>query len=93
MAAVQMEVLACGDAIMLCRSCVDCGLITGCYCDHCYAEDRDPKEEWTGGQHTPVCTACDAKYAACHYCRGLSWAMPSPWKNAMDSMMTHIVKN
>ena len=51
-----MEVLAAGSATMLCRPCVDCGLYTGRFCDHCLAKDRIPSEEWAPGQLTPLCS-------------------------------------
>ena len=71
-----MEVLAIGDRDVLFRPCVDCGLRTGCYCDYCLAEDRDPNNKWAKGQHTPLCATCDHKYDRCHYCRGQHWAAP-----------------
>ena len=67
-----------GSEEMLCRPCVDCGLITGRFCDWCYAQDRDPNAEWAAGQLTPLCSKCDWKHGRCHYCRGLSWATPPP---------------
>ena len=75
-----MEVLAFGDAETLNRPCVDCGLVTGCFCDLCYAVDRDPDSHWMPDQHTPLCTACDHKYRRCHFCRGMAWAVPAPTK-------------
>ena len=77
MARYSMGVLAWGDEDMLCRPCVDCGLYTGRFCDWCYAADRLPDEEWAVGQLTPLCSRCDNKHDACHYCRGLSW-VPLP---------------
>ena len=76
----EMEVLAFGDAETLNRPCVDCGLVTGCFCDWCYAVDRDPDSHWMPGQHTPLCTACDRKFRKCHFCRDLVWAVPAPTK-------------
>ena len=75
----DMQVLAWGDENMLARPCVDCGLKTGCYCDYCRACDRCPKEEWADGQMTPLCTNCDKKHGACHFCRRLSWCTPPPF--------------
>ena len=71
-----MEVLAWGDKEMLCRPCVECGLMTDRFCDYCRARDRCPSEEWADGQMTPLCLYCDNKYDACHFCRGLSWCRP-----------------
>ena len=74
-----MEVLAevC-DVEMLVRPCVDCGRHTGCFCDWCYAKDRDPGDKWADGQHTPLCSTCDDKHSMCHFCRGLMWTTPPP---------------
>ena len=58
--------LAAGDANILHRPCVDCGLVTGCFCDYCFAEDRDPSGEYASGQHTPLCTDCDREFEMCH---------------------------
>ena len=63
---------------LLLRPCVDCGLKTGCYCDYCKAVDRLPDEQWAKGQMTPLCTKCDKKQGACHFCRGLLWCVPPP---------------
>ena len=81
---MQFEVLACGDRSMLMRFCVDCGQLTGRFCDWCYAVDRDPKAEWAKGQHTPLCSTCDNKFDACHFCRGLHWCVPPPKGEAAD---------
>ena len=78
MAEITMQVYAWGDEDMLLRHCVDCGLRTGCYCDYCYAADRDPTQEWADGQLTPLCSKCDRKHDMCHYCRGEAWATPKP---------------
>ena len=71
-----MRVLASGEPSMLCRPCVDCGLRTGCFCDHCLAEARCPDEKWAPGQMTPLCSKCDTRYDSCHYCRGVIWCTP-----------------
>ena len=76
---IPMEVLAWGDAATLNRPCVDCSRVTGCFCDGCFAIERDPDAYWAPGQHTPLCTACDAKHGECHHCRGLAWVAPRVW--------------
>ena len=76
---IPMEVLAWGDAATLNRPCVDCSRVTGCFCDGCFAIQRDPDAYWAPGQHTPLCTACDAKHGECHHCRGLAWVAPRVW--------------
>ena len=73
-----MEIICTGDVKTLCRPCVDCGLITGRFCDHCYASDRMPTERWSPGQLTPLCSKCDNKHDSCHFCRGQKWCMPFP---------------
>eukprot|EP00975_Prorocentrum_lima_P040090 8421035-Prorocentrum_lima.AAC.1 len=42
-----------------CRPCVDCGLMTGRFCDWCLAADRLPGEVRAAGQMTPLCSHCD----------------------------------
>ena len=59
MADTMLGVLAYGDQEMLTRPCVDCGLLTGRFCDWCFAADRLPNEEWADGQMTPLCSDCD----------------------------------
>ena len=76
-----LEVLAVGDVKTLTRPCVDCGLITGSFCDGdgCFAKTRDPDSHWAPGQRTPLCTACDDKHdGLCNYCRKMAWAAPAP---------------
>ena len=73
-----LEILCAGDIETLYRPCVDCGQITGCYCDFCLGKDRHPSDVWADGQRTPLCTRCDAKHGQCHYCRGIQWATPHP---------------
>ena len=64
--------ILCGsdEPAMLVRPCVDCGLITGRFCDgprlsptgryiDCFAADRCPTERWAQGQRTPLCSRCD----------------------------------
>ena len=64
------------------RSCVDCGMLTGAFCDlECLARARIPSEQWLRDQLTPHCSACDAKYGSCHFCRGVSWATPGEWRS------------
>jgi len=67
-----------GPAALYFRPCVDCGRMTGSYCETkkqaghrlwqggvCLAADRVPSEEWGEGQSTPLCTRCEAVYYAC----------------------------
>ena len=76
MALFGMTVIAASDIETLYRPCVDCGRKTGSYCDFCKAVDRVPSEKWADRQQTPLCTACDYRYDACHFCRELHWCTP-----------------
>ena len=73
---VMMHVLAVGTTEMFARPCVDCGLITGCYCDYRLAKDRVEGEEWADGQATPLCSDCDRRFHMCHFCRRQDWVRP-----------------
>ena len=77
-AMARMECICWGDEETLLRPCVDCGLVTGCFCDHCEAEDRLPGERWAAGQMTPLCSRCEIKYRMCHFCRKQDWVAPPP---------------
>ena len=77
-AMTTLQAYAVGSPGLLTRPCVDCGLITGCYCDLCFAEDRMPDEAWVEAQLTPLCTKCDGVHGMCHYCRGDAWCAPAP---------------
>ena len=72
------QVLVVGTKKMLCRPCVDCGLFTGIYCDHCEAAHRCPRGAWAAGQMTPLCSFCNKKHRSCHFCRGLDCCVPPP---------------
>ena len=72
----EIEVLAVGSTTMLCRPCVDCGRYTGRFCDHCFAKDRVPSEEWAANQRTPLCSKCDWRWNACRFCRRVHACTP-----------------
>ena len=82
-----LEVVASGSEAMLTRPCVDCGLVTGRFCDYCRAADRIPDEEWAHGQLTPLCSKCDNVHDGCHFCRGLRWCRPPKWKPGPNQVM------
>ena len=69
-------------AIPLVRPCVDCGQITGNWCNNeCHAIDQVPfgdaiHESWNPEQITPHCTVCDTRCRWCHFCRGMAWCSP-----------------
>ena len=77
-ASTDSQVQSPGAAEMFNRPCVDCGLFTGDFCDYCEAADRMPNEVWAPNQGTPLCSRCDDKHDACHYCRGQLWCTPPP---------------
>ena len=72
----------------LCRPCVDCGLMTGSFCDgltvngkildNCFAEQRFPSEVWCANQRTPFCSQCERKRPACHFCLQTPTCQPPP---------------
>ena len=68
-----------GELIPLIRPCVDCGLLTGNWCEaFCFAENwlGSKLEDWQDSQITPHCTFCEKKYRFCHFCLGKDWATP-----------------
>ena len=77
---VMMHVMAVGTKEMLTRPCVDCGQITGSFCDYCLAKDRVEDEEWADGQATPLCMSCDRIFDMCHFCRREHWVRPPSWQ-------------
>ena len=68
--------------------CVDCGLITGNFCDgapasvgldQCYATKRVPNDyprEVFGLRRTPLCTFCESRFLYCRFCRGVTSCTP-----------------
>ena len=70
-----------GKIVPLLRPCVDCGLVTGSFCEsRCFAEDwlGSIHEDWNDNQFTPHCTVCTARCKYCHFCRHKDWCMPEP---------------
>ena len=51
----DMSIICASDQETLVRPCVDCGQMTGRFCDYCYAADRCPDERWAPNQLTPLC--------------------------------------
>ena len=62
----------------LCRPCIDCGLVTGSFCDRCCVRPHWTTNRWQPGTTTPLCTHCDKKWSACHRCRAVSACSPFP---------------
>ena len=68
--------------------CVDCGLMTGNFCDgspssvgydRCFSTDRVPKDfspEVYSQMRTPLCTYCETRFGHCRFCRGVSSCTP-----------------
>ena len=82
-----LALAAAGVPATLCRPCEDCGLITGRFCDSCFAIDRVPSEVWAAGQLTPLCSSCRNRYGKCHYCRGMTWVTAPPWTEVKEAAM------
>ena len=78
------HILCVGDPEILLRPCVDCGLVTGRFCDgpegetgpQCFASVRVPSERWAQNQRTPLCSKCDWARGKCHFCRGVQMCTP-----------------
>ena len=79
-----MEVLAYGEESDLLRACADYGQVTGRFCEmpgrDCMAVMWIPSECWLQGQRTPLCSSCDWRLGACHFCRKVCWATPPMWR-------------
>ena len=84
----KMEIVAAGDPELLYRPCVDCGQFTGNFCEghgRCIAAEKIPSEVWATGQHTPLCSTCEGRFGACHFCRKIpkcrpfAWGVPPSW--------------
>ena len=67
--------------------CVDCGLITGNFCDggpalnyrdRCYAYERDPRgyPYPQSTRRTPLCAYCETAFFHCRFCRGEKGCTP-----------------
>ena len=65
--------------------CVDCGLMTGNFCDggitvaydHCFASERVPADYLDNeGQRTPLCSYCETLSQFCRFCRRVHSCTP-----------------
>jgi hypothetical protein len=54
--------------------CIDCGLMTGNWCDGCEKSMMDQKKRLK-----PLCTGCEEEFLKCHECRDVAMATPFPW--------------
>ena len=73
---VTLETLASGDPCLM--PCVDCGLLTKYFCDHCWGADHFPQDKWAYGLLIPLCHSCKQVDLQCHFCRGMDWCVPAP---------------
>ena len=72
-----------GELISLIRPCVDCGLLTGNWCEaNCFAVNwlGSKLEDWQDSQITPHCTHCEKSNRFCHFCLGKDWATPDTYR-------------
>ena len=70
--------------------CVDCGLVTGNFCDGgaaldfkdaCFACNSDPVSyPDISSQRTPLCSYCETLYGYCRFCRNVSGCTPPATK-------------
>ncbi len=74
----RMEIFAMAEEVeMLNRPCVECGKITGNFCeglsgargDPCTAARRMPSQIWADGQRVPMCSTCEDQLKFCKFCR------------------------
>ena len=81
--------------------CVDCGLMTGNFCDggltvgydNCFATNRVPQDypgSLYNGMHTPLCSFCETCSEVCRFCRGVEGCTPPSrdrhWSNWLPSL-------
>ena len=81
-----LEVLAWNTTGQTAWPCVDCGLMTGNFCDGgpllnfqdiCFACNRVPTEFPFGStQRTPLCSYCETSKRWCRFCRGIESCTP-----------------
>ena len=69
--------------------CVDCGLLTGNFCDGgvttaydtCFACDRVPLDYPKSTQRTPLCPYCETLSGVCRFCRKVHGCTPKTRQN------------
>ena len=54
--------------------CIDCGHMTGSWCDGCEKTMEEQKKRLT-----PLCSICEKHVLVCHRCRGVAMATPFAW--------------
>ena len=63
------------------RPCVDCGLVTGGWCEgrygQCPANHWIPTETWRANRSSPLCSKCEEHFLWCHLCRHVTWSRPA----------------
>ena len=85
--------------------CVDCGLVTGNFCDggisvkydKCFAAERVPQDYAnTGGlgrQRTPLCSYCETTFGYCRFCRGVESCTPPSRRNHWSGVPSHLSRS
>lgn len=83
-----LTVIPSGDDSDFARPCVDCGYMTGNFCDggitveydKCFAAKRIPSERWSSpSQRTPLCSLCEKRLKFCRFCRLIPSCTPPAW--------------
>ena len=86
---MEFEALCVGDADQLLQPCVDCGRVTGNFCEttlqqghalwqggSCFVADHVRGSDWAPNQRTPLCTECEERHGACRFCRKVHSCTP-----------------
>ena len=84
-----LDVLCFGTEEQLLQPCVNCGLITGNFCEtqrqrghdlwqggYCFVADHLRGSDWAPYQRTPLCTKCENLYGSCRFCRKVHGCTP-----------------
>ena len=84
-----LDVLCFGTEEQLLQPCVDCGLITGNFCEtkrqrghilwqggYCFVADHLHGSGWAPYQRTPLCTKCERLHGSCRFCRKVHGCTP-----------------
>ena len=88
----NLKVEACGQPEDFISPCVDCGHVTGSWCDkgttdqNCYLRTylhpmQFAKAAYPADKNTPLCTSCDSRFNMCPFCRGVPSATPEAWQH------------
>jgi len=80
--------------------CVDCGLMTGNFCDgdliECFAAERVPKDYANigevGMQRTPLCAYCETRWNFCRFCRKVQGCTPASRQVHWSGVPSHLAR-